>query len=97
MGEGASFALGPPGPPPHGQGGLLRFGITKAPAASLLRFGTTDPPATWGRGRASLRGHPLLWDHLGPRCMGEGVSRALGSPRSAPREHEGLPRPHDRR
>ena len=29
MGEGASFALGPPA---HGKGGLLRFGTTEAPA-----------------------------------------------------------------
>ena len=33
MGEGASSVLGPPRPPPHGRGGLIRFGTTEAPAA----------------------------------------------------------------
>ena len=33
MGEGASFAFGPPGPPLQGLGGLLCFGTTEAPAA----------------------------------------------------------------
>ena len=45
MGKGASFALGPPRPPPHGRGGLFRFGTTEAPTAwarGFLRFGTTE-------------------------------------------------------
>ena len=46
-------------PPPHGRGGLLRFGTTEAPAA-------------WDKGP------PSLWDHRGPRRMGEGASFALG-------------------
>ena len=33
MGEGAFFGLGPPGPLPHGRGGLLRLETTGAPAA----------------------------------------------------------------
>ena len=45
MGEGTSFALGSPRPLPHGRGGLLRFGITKA-------------PTTWARGPPSLWGPP---------------------------------------
>ena len=58
-------------PPPHGPGGLLRFG-------------TTDPPAAWARWP------PSLWDHSGPRCMGEVASVALGSPRPPPHGREGL-------
>ena len=44
MGEGASFALGPPRPPPHGRG-------------HLLRFGTTEAPIGWARGPPSLWDH----------------------------------------
>ena len=44
MGEGPSFALGSPRPPPHGRGGLLRSGITEAPTA-------------WARGPPSLWDH----------------------------------------
>ena len=44
MGEGASFAGGSPRPPPHGQGGPLRLGITEAPTA-------------WARGPPSLGDH----------------------------------------
>ena len=44
MGEGASPALGPPRPPPHGRGDVLRFGATEAPAA-------------WARGPPPLGDH----------------------------------------
>ena len=75
MGEGASFALGPPRPPPHGRGGLLRLGITEAPAAwawGHLRLGTTEAPAAWAREP------PSLWYYRGPRRMGAGASFVLG-------------------
>ena len=42
MGEGASFALGPPRPPAHGRGGLLCFGTTEAPTAWAW-----GPPSHW--------------------------------------------------
>ena len=42
MGEGASFALGSPRPPPHGLGGLLHFGTTVAPTAWAR-----GPPLLW--------------------------------------------------
>ena len=42
MGVGGFFALGPPRPPPHGQGGLLRFGTTEALAAWAR-----GPPPFW--------------------------------------------------
>ena len=48
MGEGASSALGPPRPPLHECGGLLRFGTTEAPAAWARGpppLGTTEAPA----------------------------------------------------
>ena len=44
MGEGASSALAPRSPPPHGRGGLLRFGTTEAPTA-------------WARGPSPLQDH----------------------------------------
>ena len=42
MGEGASFVLGSPRPPPHGREGLPRFGTTEAPNAC-----TRGPPSLW--------------------------------------------------
>ena len=42
MGERASLALGPPRPPTHLRGGILRFGTTEAPTA-------------WVRGPRALR------------------------------------------
>ena len=91
MGEEASFALGPPRPPPHGRGGLLRFGITQAPAAWVR-----GPPSFWDHrgphrmgGGGLLRfgttkaptawamGPPSLWDHRGPHRMGVGASFIL--------------------
>ena len=44
MGEGASSAVGLTRPPPHGRGGLLRFG-------------TTEAPATWAQGPLPLWDH----------------------------------------
>ena len=44
MGEGASCVSGPPRPPPHVRG-------------VLLRFGTTEAPAAWARGPLSLGDH----------------------------------------
>ena len=63
MGEEASFALGPLRPPPHGRGGLLRFGTTEAPAAWVR-----GPPSLWDhRGPRRMGAGPSLWDHRGPR------------------------------
>ena len=42
MGEEASFALGPPRLPPHGRGGLLRFGTTGG-----LTAWAWGPPSLW--------------------------------------------------
>ena len=88
IGVGPPFALGPPRPPPHGRGGLSRFGTTEAPAAWAQ-----GPPPFWdhrgprhmGAGASFLfgtteapaawaRGPPPLWDHRGPRRVGEGAS-----------------------
>ena len=72
MGVRASSLLGPARPPPHGRGGLLRFGTSEAPPPDgqghLLPFGTTEAPGTW------VRGPPPLWDHRGLRQMGAGAS-----------------------
>ena len=80
----------PPRPPPHGQGGLLRFGTTEAPAAWAR-----GPPSLWdhrgpchmGEGASSVfgtteapaawaRGPPPLWDHRGTRRVSAGASSA---------------------
>ena len=85
MGEGGSFALGPPRPPPLGQGGFLRFGITEAPTAwawGLLSFGTTKASTAWARES------PSHWDCLGPHRIGKGASLALGPPRPPPHGRE---------
>ena len=87
MGMGASFALVSSRPPPHGRGGLLRFGTTEAPAAwapGPLRLGIIEAPAAWAWGP------PSLWFHRGPRRMGVGASFALGPPRLPPHGHERL-------
>ena len=86
MCEGASFALGPLRPPPHGGGDLLRFGITEFPAAwarGLPLLWITEGTAAWARGP------PSVWDHRGPRGMGKGASFALGSPRLPPQGRRG--------
>ena len=44
MGAGASFALRPPRPPPHGR-------------EDLLLFGTIQAPVAWARGPPSLWDH----------------------------------------
>ena len=78
MGGVASFALGPPRPPPHWRLGLLHVWIAEAPVA-------------WAWGPLSLWDHqgprymgvgpPLLGDHRVPRSMGVGASFALESSR----------------
>ena len=60
MGEGASSVLGAP-PPPHGRGGLLRFGTTEAPAACVrgpLPFGDHQGPRRMDEGASSVLGPP---------------------------------------
>ena len=58
MGDGASSALGPPRPVPHGQGGLLRFGTTEAPAASakgvIALWDHRGPPRHGQRGQLNF-------------------------------------------
>ena len=111
MGEGASSALGLPRPPPHGRGGLLRFGSTEAPAPwARVPPPFLRPPRPPPRGQGGLlrfgtteapaaraRGPPAVWDHRRPRRMGEGASSALGPPRPPPRERGGLLRLRGRR
>ena len=83
MGEGASSALGPLRPPPHRQGGLLRFATTEAPAA-----GVRGLPSLWdhrgpcrvGEGASSALGHRA------PRCAAR-VQR--GTEHYCQRAHEG--------
>ena len=72
MGEGASFALGPPA---HGRGGLVRLATTEAPTARAR-----GPPSLWATEALAARagGPPLLLNHRGPRRMGKGAF-ALGS------------------
>ena len=48
MFEGASFVLGPPRPPPHGRGGLIRFGTIGGPCrmgeGASFSLGPPRPP-----------------------------------------------------
>ena len=94
MGEGASFALEPPRPRPHGRGRLLRLGTTGAP----YRMGkgasfALGPPRLPPHGRRGLlhfgttkapaawaRGPPSFSDHRGLHRMGQRASFALVSP-----------------
>ena len=98
MGTGASSALGPPRPPPHGRRYIVGFGSTEAVAACA-----SGRPPLWdqrarrhmGEGASSalgplrltphgLGGILIFWDHRGPRRMGAGASSALGPPRPPP-------------
>ena len=52
MGEGASSTLGPSRPPPHVPGGVLRFWTMESSPhgrGGLLKIGITEAPATCGR------------------------------------------------
>ena len=79
MGVGASFALGPTGPPPHGRGGLLRFGTTEGPAAWAL-----GPPSLWdhrgprrmGEGASIALGPPRAPPHGRGGLLRFGITEA---------------------
>ena len=79
MGEGASFALVSPRPPPHGRAGLLCFGTTEAPTAWAW-----GPPCVRGR-RDGEDGS--AHGHLREKCRAPGEGGVPGhgpSPRDLP-------------
>ena len=87
MGEGASFALRfHQGPPPHGRGGLLRFGTTGALAAWAR-----GPTSLWNpRGPRRIGEGASTFGPPGPCRMSEGASFALGKQGPPPHGREGL-------
>ena len=81
MVAGAPFALGPPRCPPRWRGGLLRFGITEAPATWAW-----GPHSIWDqRGPHCIGvGASFALVPARPHRMGVGTSFALGPPGPPP-------------
>ena len=98
MSAGASFALGPPRPPPHGCGGLLRLGIMEAPAA----MARGDPslwihqgPRHMGTGASFALGPPRPPPHERGGLLRFGTTNRMGMGASA--WESSRPPPHGRR
>ena len=87
MGEGASFALGPPSHPPQRRGGLVRFATTGAPAAWAR-----GPPSLWDHRGPRRKGEVASFalGPPGPRRIGEVASFRLGPPGPPPHGRGGL-------